>query len=133
LEREILRLLTKQPERRAELRERLGEAPFRDPLSVEIFAGLSEEDPASTPAEWLSMLPSEASRRLVASWAFRDKEAEEDRLYEKCLEDLVTLRRRERSRKLLQELTEAERTADKTVAEALTSEYQGLLRRKEKA
>jgi len=130
LEREVLRLLVKEPGRFNAVRE-LGEAPFRDPAANEVYALLAQGKRLDF-AGFMSQLESEETRQMVASWAFKEKEEQEERLFEKCLNELKELRKKEHSQALLRKIAEAERAKDQAVARTLTSEYQGLVRRDER-
>ncbi len=127
LEREVLRLLAKQPERMDPVREILGEDPFRDGVVLEVYALLAKGKRTDS-ADFMSWLGSEESQRMVASWAFQEKEEQEERLFEKCLNELKHLRTKARSHDLLGAIAEAERTKDQAAARSLTSKYQGLLK-----
>jgi len=133
LERELLRLAAVNPERMALVRSQLGGSLFQDSLAREVQAALDQGKVAGGAADWMNRLASEESQRWVASWAFLSPEDAEERRFLKCLEELVSLRRKERSRTLLRALAKAEQTKDQAATEALTSEYQGLLRRNGKA
>ena len=127
LEREVVRLLAEQPERIGRLRERLGEAPFKDGAATEVYALLAQGKRTDS-ADFMSWLGSEESQRMVASWAFQEKEEQEERLFEKCLNELKHLRTKARSHDLLRAIAEAERAKDQAAAQSLTSKYQGLLK-----
>ncbi len=127
LEREVLRLLAKQPERMGSVRELLGEDPFRNGAVLEVYALLAQGKRPDS-ADFMSWLGSYESQRMVASWAFQEKEEQEERLFEKCLNELKNLRTKARSRALLRAIAEAEGARDQAAARSLTSKYQGLLK-----
>ncbi len=126
IEREIVRLLTKQPKRLDAIRE-FEDNPFRDPVAKEIYELLVQGIKPYSPV-FIDSIVSKESRQMVASWAFQDKEEQEERLFEKCLNELKHLRTKARSHDLLRAIAEAERAKDQTAARSLTSKYQGLLK-----